>query len=182
MKIVQLNASTLPIYRGELANLLLDAVSHGASVGYRNSLTRDGAENEIHDLGPALEKNELLLWIARDKAGVVGSVQLSLCQKPNGRNRGEIQKLLVHSQARRQGVGKSLLMALERTAYQIERGLLYLDTQSGSPAEAFYRAGGYRCLGELPDYACTPDGYYHSTVIYYKRLFAVNQQLRAIAS
>ncbi len=182
MKIVQLNASTLPVYRSELANLLLNAVSHGASVGYRNSLTRDDAENDIRALSPALEKNELLLWIARDEKGIVGSIELALCQKPNGRNRAEIQKLLVHSQARRQGIGKTLLMALERTAYQIQRGLLYLDTQSGSPAEAFYRARGYRCLGELPDYACTPDGYYHSTVVYYKRLFAVNQQLRAIAS
>jgi hypothetical protein len=67
MKIVQLNASTLPVYRSELANLLLNAVSHGASVGYRNSLTRDDAENDIRALSSALEKNELLLWIARDE-------------------------------------------------------------------------------------------------------------------
>ena len=34
MKIVLINAATLPIYRAELAQLLTDAVTHGASVGY----------------------------------------------------------------------------------------------------------------------------------------------------
>ncbi|QWA10993.1 GNAT family N-acetyltransferase [Sodalis ligni] len=182
MKIVQLNASTLPVYRSELAGLLMDAVLHGASVGYKHPLAQEDAENHIRELTPAIAKNELLLWIARDERGIVGSIQLALCQKPNGQNRSEIQKLLVHSEGRRQGIGKSLITALERTAYGLQRGLLYLDTQAGSPAEAFYRAMGYRSLGEIPDYACTPDGYYHPTVIYYKRLFAANQQIRALAS
>ncbi|NDL66082.1 GNAT family N-acetyltransferase [Acerihabitans arboris] len=182
MKIVQLNAATLPVYRSELAGLLMDAVARGASVGYTNPLTQDEAEGYIHGLRSSIAKNDLLLWIARDERGIVGSIQLDLCRKPNGQNRAEIQKLLVHSHARREGIGKSLISALERTAREQQRGLLYLDTQSGSPAEAFYRALGYRCLGEIPDYACTPDGYYHPTVIYYKRLFAVNQQLNAVAS
>lgn len=34
MKIVPVNAATLPIYRDELAHLLTDAITHGASVGY----------------------------------------------------------------------------------------------------------------------------------------------------
>ncbi|WP_413736598.1 GNAT family N-acetyltransferase [Sodalis sp. RH21] len=182
MKIVQLNAATLPVYRSELADLLIDAVAHGASVGYTNTLTRDEAESYIHSLRAAMAKDHLLLWIARDERGIVGSIQLDLCGKPNGQNRAEIQKLLVHSQARREGIGKSLIAALERVARERQRGLIYLDTQSGSAAETFYRALGYRCLGEIPDYACTPDGYYHSTAIYYKRLFAVDQQISAIAS
>lgn len=181
MKIVQLNAPTLPVYRSELASLLIDAVADGASVGFKNPLPREDAEVYIRDLRPALEKNELLLWIARDERGIVGSIQLALCQKPNGQNRAEVQKLLVHSRARRQGIGKSLMAALEETAYERQRGLLYLDTQAGSPAEAFYRARGYRCLGEIPDYACTPDGFYHPTAIYYKRLFTVNNPMRAVA-
>ena len=123
-----------------------------------------------------------MLWVARDEDGVVGSVQLELCQKPNGKNRAEIQKLLVHSRTRRAGIGRLLIQLLEQSALSQQRGLLYLDTQAGSSAEAFYRALGYRHLGELPDYACTPDGYYHPTAIYYKRLFAVNGLGKAIAS
>ena len=182
MKIVLINAATLPIYRNELARLLTDAVTHGASVGYDTLIPNEDAESYFHSLRPALAKGELLLWIARDERGVIGTVQLELCQKPNGRNRAEVEKLLVHSRARRNGVGQALMKALEQSALQQPRGLLYLDTQAGSAEEALYRSLGYRCLGELPDYADAPDGYYHPTVIYYKRLFAVNQTSPAIAS
>lgn len=182
MKIVQLNAATLPVYRSELADLLINAVAQGASIGYTNTLTREEAEDYIHNLRSALAKHHLLLWIARDKDGIAGCIQLDLCIKPTGQNRAEIQNLMVRSQVRRQGIGKSLVAALERTARDRQRGLLYLDTQSGSPAEAFYRTLGYRRLGEIPDFACNPDGYYHPTAIYYKRLFSVNQQVSAIAS
>lgn len=183
MKIVLLNAATLPIYRSELAHLLIDAVSHGASIGYSTrELSQDGAENYFHNLHPAITKGTLLLWIARDEIGVVGTIQLDLCQKPNGLNRAEVQKLLVHSRSRRAGVGHKLIIEMENTAVQLRRGLLYLDTEAGSPAESFYRAQGYRCMGEIPDYACTPDGYYHPTAIYFKRLFSVNQTHTSIAS
>lgn len=97
----------------------------------------------------------------------------------NGRNRAEIQKLMVHSSARRLGVAHQLITTLEKSAMQAHRGLLYLDTQAGSAAEAFYRMEGYRCMGEIPDYACTPDGQYHPTAIYYKRLFSVVQPAKA---
>ncbi|RLM02130.1 GNAT family N-acetyltransferase [Gibbsiella quercinecans] len=182
MKIVSINAATLPIYRDELAQLLTDAITHGASVGYDTLIPHEDAESYFHSLRPALAKGELLLWIARDQSGVIGTVQLELCQKPNGRNRAEVRKLLVHSRARRNGVGHALMKTLEQAALQYRRGLLYLDTQAGCAAEGLYRALGYRCLGELPDYAASPDGYYHPTVIYYKRLFAVNQPSHAIAS
>ncbi|WP_025123277.1 MULTISPECIES: GNAT family N-acetyltransferase [unclassified Serratia (in: enterobacteria)] len=182
MKIVLINAATLPIYRAELARLLTDAVTHGASVGYDTQIPHEDAESYFHSLRPALAKGELLLWIARDDSGVIGTVQLALCQKPNGRNRAEVQKLLVHSRARRNGVGQALMKTLEKTALEIHRGLLYLDTQAGSGAEALYRLLGYRCLGEIPDYAAAPDGCYHPTAIYYKRLFAVHQPCRAAAS
>lgn len=183
MKIVLLNAATLPIYRSELAHLLIDAVSHGASIGYSTrEISQDEAENYYHSLHPAITKGTLLLWIARDETWVVGTIQLDLCQKPNGLNRAEVQKLLVHSRSRRAGVGHKLIIEMENTAVQLRRGLLYLDTEAGSPAESFYRTQGYRCMGEIPDYACTPDGYYHPTAIYFKRLFSVNQTHTSIAS
>src|SRR5690606_28218459 len=86
MKIVPINASTLPVYRSELAALLLDAVKGGASIGYTEDITPEEAANYFHGLRPALAKGDLLLWIARDESGVTGCVQLELCQKPNGRN------------------------------------------------------------------------------------------------
>ncbi|KAA8993792.1 GNAT family N-acetyltransferase [Affinibrenneria salicis] len=182
MKIVLLNVATLPVYHQELADLLIDAVSHGASVGYDAPVSYEEAESYFHRLRPAVAQGERFLWIARDQDGIAGSIQLECCQKDNGRNRAEVQNLLVRSGKRRLGVGRQLLATLEKTALSQRRGLLYLNTQSGSPAESFYRSQGYRLLGELPDYACTPDGFYHPTAIYYKRLFAVNNTVRAIAS
>ncbi len=124
MKIVPINAATLPIYRDELARLLTDAVTHGASVGYDTLiLTKTPRATSTVCGRPA--KGELLLWIARDERGVVGTVQLELCQKPNGRNRAEVVKLLVHSRARRNGVGQALMKTLEHSALQQQRGLLY---------------------------------------------------------
>lgn len=183
MKIVLLNTATLPVYCSELASLLTDAVAHGASVGYTAQVSHADAESYFYNLRTDIDRGTLLLWMARDDSGVIGTVQLALCQKPNGLNRAEIQKLLVHSRAHRQGIGQRLIATLEQEAQQQQhRGLLYLDTQAGSPAEAFYRTQGYRCLGELPDFACTPDGHYHPTAIYYKRLFTANQVTRIIAS
>ena len=44
------------------------------------------------------------------------SVQLALCQKANGLNRAEVQKLLVHSSAHRHGLGQQLMNTLELAA------------------------------------------------------------------
>lgn len=85
-----INAATLPIYRDELARLLTDAVAHGASVDYDTLISHEDAESYFHSLRPALAKGELLPRIARDDSGIIGTVQLELCQKPNGRNRAEV--------------------------------------------------------------------------------------------
>ncbi|AXW86614.1 acetyltransferase [Lonsdalea britannica] len=171
MKTVLLSTSTLPLYRHALAGLLINAVEHGSSVGYRTPLSYEDAEGYFHELRHAIANGERLLWITLDENGVVGTVQLELCQKSNGQNRAEIQKMLVHQQHHRKGIGHHLLQTLEESALSLQRGLLYLDTEAGSAAELFYQSQGYSYLGEIPDYACTPEGTYHPTAIYYKRLF-----------
>lgn len=119
----------------------------------------------------ALCSGALAIWIAEEHEKVLGSVQLNLCQKPNGLNRGEVQKLLVLSNARRRGIARLLMQQLETRARQLKRGLLYLDTEAASEAEHLYCALGYTTIGGLPDYACGPDGQYRANAIYYKTLF-----------
>ena len=70
----------------------------------------------------------------------------------------------------RDGMGQQLMHAVEQAARQHKRGLLYLDTQAGSDAEAFYSALGYTRVGELPNYCQSPDGTYSPTAIYFKTL------------
>jgi len=123
----------------------------------------DGMKTEI-------EQGSLLLWVVVQEEQVLATAQLALCQKPNGLNRAEVQKVLVLNSARGRGLGTQLMSAVEQAARLNNRGLIYLDTLAGSPAEGFYRSLGYSLCGQLPDYACNPDGEYKATAIYYKTL------------
>ncbi|ORM59400.1 GNAT family N-acetyltransferase [Pantoea rodasii] len=173
MNIVQLNAETLPRYRQALGALMVDAIQHNMTSAFHPSQGRQryqDAERYFHSLRDGLARHERLLWVALTDIGVAGSVQLSICQRPDGQNRAEVLHLLVHSEAQREGIGRQLMHKLEEQAGRCARGLLYLDVLAGSPVEAFYRAQGYHYLGELPDYALRADGHPHPGAIYYKRL------------
>ncbi|WP_137974101.1 GNAT family N-acetyltransferase [Pseudomonas sp. F(2018)] len=168
--IERLAAADFEQYRPQLIRLLLDAVTQGASVGFLADLDEVEAGSYFDQVLQGLRDGSQLIWIAQDRGQLLGSVQLGLCQKRNGLNRGEVQKLLVHSSARRRGIARALMLRLEGEAAELKRGLLYLDTEAGSDAEPFYQALGYTGIGGLPDYACGPDGTYRANAIYYKTL------------
>lgn len=166
----RLDSANFANYREGLIVLLLDAVNDGASIGFLADLDEREAAEYFAQVHAAMTDGSLLLWVAHEQSRVLGSVQLSLCQKPNGLNRAEIQKLLVLSDSRRRGIARLLMQAVEQEAATRKRGLLYLDTEAGSDAEQLYRHLGYQCIGGLPDYACGPDGIYRANAIYYKTL------------
>ncbi len=102
---------------------------------------------------------------------MVGAVQLDLGLPPNQRHRGEVSKLLVHPEARRQGVARRLMMELERLARLEGRALLTLDTRRGDAAEPLYRSLGYQAAGIIPRYARARDAdRLDDTVILFKEL------------
>lgn len=173
MNIVQLNADTLPRYRHALAALMIDVLQSNTTSAFQHSHViqqhRD-AERYFHSLRAPMARHELMLWIAVCDSIVVGSVQLSICQRPDGQNRAEVLQLLMHSSAQCEGIGRKLMQVLEQKAQSCHRGLLYLDVIAGSTTENFYRAHGYHFLGELPDYAFCGDGHPQPGAIYYKRL------------
>lgn len=171
LRIRQLDESSFENCRPGLIALLIDAVANGASVGFLADIDTHQADDYFDDVRRALASGALAIWVAEENDKMLGSVQLSLCLKPNGLNRGEVQKLLVLSSARRRGIARLLMQQLEAHAEQLQRGLLYLDTEAGSDAENLYRTLGYTCIGGLPDYACGPDGQYRANAIYYKTLF-----------
>ncbi|CAM3686154.1 GNAT family N-acetyltransferase [Ectopseudomonas alcaliphila] len=170
----RLDSGSFDDYREGLIVLLLDAVKDGASLGFLADLDERGAADYFTQVHAGMADGSLLLWVAHEQGHVLGSVQLSLCQKPNGLNRAEIQKLLVLSTARRRGIARLLMQAVEQEATTRKRGLLYLDTEAGSDAEQLYRHLDYQCIGGLPDYACGPDGIYRANAIYYKTLARPN--------
>lgn len=167
MKIVMLNAATLPVYRDDLACLLIEASRQGISAGLPCTFEHQEAEDTFHDLRPALSHNELLLWIARDEQGVAGTLLLDLTRSSDTPYQAEVSTLLVCSRARRRGIGRLLLRESENKAQDLRYSLLSSDMQSGSGAEAFYRAQGYRCA---PCQAGSPGYSRKNEVVYCKKL------------
>ncbi len=147
MKVVLLNAATLPVYRSELASLLIEVIEEGALVGFEPSLSSQMAEDFFHDLGPQLTQQHVMLWIARDHNGVMGTVQLKIDNKPteSQSGAGSVSTLLVHPAVRRSGIARKMMYELEETALGLRCDMLLSDLQSGTGAESFYRSQGYRC-------------------------------------
>lgn len=152
-----------------LGELFFDVIDGGGSLGFLEDIDeaqmREYWESVFDQLGPRHR-----LWVCRDGDRALGTVQLSICGKPNGRHRAEVQKLMVHRDARRRGVAAQLMAALERVARDEGLRLLVLDTEVDSPAETFYRALGFQRAGEIPDFATSPQGQLRGTALYWKRL------------
>ena len=168
--IERLTGAQLHDAQAELIQLLDDAVTSGASVGFLPPLAPSEAQSYWQGVGADLEHETRALLIARDAAGIVGTVQLELPSKPNARHRAEVQKLLVHTRARRQGIAQMLMDAIEALAAQEGRRLLVLDTRHGDDAERLYRRRGYVEAGTIPLYARSADGSLHTTIIFYREL------------
>jgi len=62
---------------------------------------------------------------------------------PNGPHRAEVMKLCVLRRARRKGVAKALMRAIEQETRPRGRQLLVLDTRAGDVAEKLYEEIGY---------------------------------------
>lgn len=156
---------------GSLSALLTDAVHGGASVGFLAPLSAHTASTYwagvMAALGPAQ-----VLWVAEQGGQVVGTVQLSLCTKDNGRHRAELQKLLVLSAQRGQGLARRLMTMAEDFARQHGLSLLVLDTLADSKAEGLYAHLGWQRAGQIPSYAGDPQGRLCATVVFYKQLAA----------
>ncbi len=173
----RLDASDAEALTPQLIALLRDAVDGGASLGFWRPLADDRASAFWRGVIADVRANTQWLLVAQGDDGVVvGSVQLAISWKQNSVRRAEVQKLLVHSAVRRQGIGRLLMGALERMAKAEGRTLLFLDTLTGSDAEYLYQSLGYQRVGIIPRYVVESDGTEGATTIYYKSLIPVAAQ------
>ncbi len=65
----------------------------------------------------------------------------------------EVNKVLVHTRARRRGIARALMLAIVAKARARGLRLLILDTRADREAEPLYRSLGYREAGRIPDFA-----------------------------
>ena len=154
-----------------LVSLLQDSVHGGASVGFLAPLALEEAQHYWQGVATALGPL-LYCWVAEEHGRIIGTVQLALCGKANGRHRGEIQKLMVHSSARGQGIARQLMQQAESAACAAGCSTLVLDTDSTSVAAKLYPKLGWEHAGDIPAYAASPDGRLHATRYFYKLLSA----------
>jgi acetyltransferase len=156
--------------RGGFVELLRDAVAHGASVGFLDPLADDEAAAYWDGVFAEADAGGRRLFVVREGGQVLGSVQLALPAKPNARHRVAVEKLLVHTGARRRGLGTELMRAAENAAQRLGRYLLVLDTRAGDPAARLYERLGYVRAGVIPGYALSPAGRPESAAFYYRDL------------
>ncbi len=163
----------LPISDADIAGLgalLVDAVESGAAVSFLGGVKFEDAEVWWRE-GFAKTHARAVYLVARDDAGIVGTVQLQPAWAPNQPHRAEVCKLIVHRRARGDGLGRRLMEEVERAGREAGFKLLTLDAKAGGPAEALYRSMGWMCVGTIPEYALDTDGVsWHDTVIFYKRV------------
>ncbi len=141
----------------DLADILHACVHDGASVGFILPFSKEAALGYWQDnVFPALRSGVTDLFVARVEGRVVGPVQLISATMPNQPHRADVAKLLVHPDARRRGLGRTLMQALEARASDLGKTLLVLDTRSSDPSLVLYQGMGFQIAGEIPGYCRNP--------------------------
>lgn len=141
----------------DLTDILHSCVHAGASIGFILPFSPEQARQYWADrIRPDLSSGAVDLFVARDAQRVVGTVQLIAAVMPNQPHRADVAKLLVHPDARRKGLGRALMNALETRAAQLGRTLLVLDTRSSDPSQNLYQSLGFQIAGEIPNYCRNP--------------------------
>jgi GNAT superfamily N-acetyltransferase len=156
----------LPVF----SDLLVNAVAHGASVNFMTGLTHDVASSYWTKQIAGFAGGDRIWLVAEDSAKVVGMVMCVFFWQPNQCFRGEVSKMIVHSNARQRGIGAMLMTAIEQAALKAGKTNLFLDTETGSAGERLYRRMGWTELGAIPNVAYRPDGSLAAATLFYKEL------------
>ncbi len=154
----------------DFAELLADAVNHGASLGFNPTMSQYQARDYWHSLRVELQSGSPLLPAAYASGRIVGTGQLALPTWPNARHRAELQKVFVAAWLQGQGVGRQIICALHDAARECRRSLVHLNTRRGEPPEQFYKGLGYCEAGVIPGYTIGPAGERYDTLTLYQEL------------
>jgi GNAT superfamily N-acetyltransferase len=170
VRIVELDADAVEAHLDDLAQLLLDAHESNMALGLAPGLTPARAHDAYRHTAERLAPGERILLGALEGSVLVGAVHLARAHAENGRQRAEIQRLVVRSDSRGRGVGRMLMEAAIGEARRLELRLLWLMTHEGSTADRVYQRLGWTRLGVVPAYSTLPDGSLTANVYYYLEL------------
>jgi ribosomal protein S18 acetylase RimI-like enzyme len=173
MQIVELDATGAARDLEALTDILRACVHAGASVNFVLPFEHEHARAVWRRVLGMMEAGGRRLMVARRGGRTVGTVQLDIATPPNQPHRAEVTKLLVHPDARRLGIARALMLAVEDMARREGRHLLTLDTRTGDNAEPLYRDLGFTVVGVIPGYSVAPEGgRLDATTLMYKQLIS----------
>lgn len=153
-----------------LADILCACVDAGASVSYLPPLAPDVARGFYRAKAKDVAAGTRVLLAGWLDGMMRGTVMLDLDTPPNQPHRAEVQKLLVHPDARRSGLARAMMAALEAEARVAGRRLLTLDTRAGDAAESLYRSMDYHEAGRIPRFALDANGTPCDTLYFWKEI------------
>jgi ribosomal protein S18 acetylase RimI-like enzyme len=168
-RVWSVDAAGIEAIRPRLCEILVDCVEHGASVGFLAPLDVADADGYWERVQRAVGGGRCVLLVGALDGVVAGTVQLDIDTFPNQPHRATVCKLLVHSTARRRGLGEALMEGLEDAAVERGRWLLTLDTATDD-AVRLYERMGWNLSGSIPNYALDADSSLTATAFYWKEL------------
>lgn len=171
-ELTTLDADGLRFAVREFATLLIDCVNGGASIHFLKDVGQLKATLFWQAMADQAAKDDRTILALRRKNDslLVGTVQVVPAGPENQPHRAEIAKMMVLQTERNQGLGEVLMRAAEEAAKHMGKTLLTLDTATDSAAERLYTRLSWTKVGDIPDYALTPEGALCSATVFYKAL------------
>jgi GNAT superfamily N-acetyltransferase len=153
-----------------LAGLLRDCVAEGAALGFLPVLEAAVARGYWRQRVAELALGRRVLLAAWLEGRLAGCVMLWLEDMPDQPHVAHVEKLMVAASARRRGVGRRLMLALEDEARRLGRRLLTLSGRAGDKSEALYRGLGWTEYGRIAGFALNAAGGLEDEVLFMKRV------------
>ncbi len=164
-----LDAAAASSAERRLSEILVACVAAGgASVEWLAPMPMEAAREYWRGATQQLAAGRRAILAAWLDGALAGTVTLDLAFPQNQPRRAQVEKLLVDPAFRRRGVGRALLARVEQAAARLGRRGLTLDTREGAPAEALYRATGWREAGRIPASELDDDGVARDVLIFWK--------------
>lgn len=167
-----LDAASAASAVARLAEILIPCVEEGAGVSFLPPLSRDVARGFWQSMAKEVAAGMRVLLCAWTGGVLSGVVSVAFAGAQNQPHRADVEKLLVHPDARRLGLARGLMQRAEQAALEAGKTLLTLDTRAGDRAEGLYRSLGWNEAGRVPGYAVLPDGSLDDTLFFWKRVGA----------
>lgn len=159
-----------------LRSLLQECVNDDpnmSSLGFLAPLTANTADEYWLSLEDSITgpKPITVLFIAEAEGQILATAQVARMTKETHDFRGEVRKLLVRTSTRGSGLGRRMMVELERVAVEeMKLDTLSLDTDARTPARGFYQKLGWNEWGIFPQFAKSATGERHDCAFFYKRL------------